>query len=135
MKSLLFALLTTFAFHPVAAAEKMPAPKGVVIQANGNRDDFRQALQLAINMHEVLTQSEFEVVVFGKNVRLLSAFSDELPLIQKTLDHGIHVIACGRSLRSFKVGENDLAPGITQVPFGAVHIVSRQQQGWQYLKE
>ncbi len=54
-----------------------------------------------VDRREVLTESDFEVVVFGKNVALLSAFGDELPLIQKALDHGIRVIACGRSLRAF----------------------------------
>lgn len=89
---------------------------------------------LASNMSEALPKAKFEVVVYGANVKLLTAFSDETPLIQKVLDEGIHVIACGRSLKAEHISASDLASGVTVVPFGAVHIVNRQKQGWQYIK-
>jgi intracellular sulfur oxidation DsrE/DsrF family protein len=82
----------------------------------------------------VLAKAKFEVVVYGPNVHLITSFSDVVPLIQKVQSEGIKVIACGRSLTSEHVSESDLAPGITVVPFGAVHIVNREKQGWQYIK-
>jgi len=110
------------------------SPESVILQANGSLADLKSTLQLAINMHEVLNKSTFEVVVFGKNVNHLTAFSDHLPMIQKALDANIKVIACGRSMKAFKITDNDLAPGVDVVPFGAVHIAQRQYQGWQYIK-
>lgn len=109
--------------------------EGVVVQANGNDiGEFKRALVLASNMREVLTKAKFEIVVYGPSVQFLTAFSDALPLIQKVQSEGIKVIACGRSLETEKVALSDLAPEIKVVQFGAVHIVNREKQGWQYIK-
>ena len=119
---------------PAALAAEDAVSEGIVIQANGNEADFKRALVLASNMREVLTKAKFEIVVYGPNVHLLTSFSDQVPLIQKVQDEGIDVIACGRTLKTEKVSESDLAPGVKVVPFGAVYIVNREKQGWQYLK-
>ena len=107
---------------------------GVVVQGNGDRAQFERALKLSSNMHEVLSKAKFEVVVFGPAIKWLEAFSDEVPLIQKVQSEGIKVIACGRTLKSEHMKASDLAPGIPVVPFGAVHILEREKQGWQYFK-
>jgi intracellular sulfur oxidation DsrE/DsrF family protein len=108
--------------------------EGVVVQGNGNKAQFKRALKLASNMHEVLKSTKFEVVVFGPTVKLLTALSDEMPLIQKVQAEGIKIIACGRSLKTDHVKPDDLAPGIPVVPFGAVYIVQKQKVGWPYFK-
>jgi intracellular sulfur oxidation DsrE/DsrF family protein len=81
-----------------------------------------------------LTTSKFEVVVFGPAVKFLTDDSEELPLIQKVQSEGIKVIACGRSMQTDNVKETDLADGVKVTPFGAVYIVNRQKQGWQYFR-
>jgi intracellular sulfur oxidation DsrE/DsrF family protein len=132
--ALVLMMLLGLAAH-VRAAGPAEVPEGVVVQANG--DDvaaFKRALILASNMHEVLSKARFEIVVYGPSVKLLSAFSDELPLIQKVQAEGIEVLACGRSLATEHMSEGELAPGIRNVPFGAVWIVSREKQGWQYIR-
>ncbi len=115
----------------VASAAKVD---GVVVQGNGDKAQFERALKLASNMHEVLKTTKFEVVVFGPTVKLLTALSNEEPLIQKVQEEGIKIIACGRSLKTDHVSKDDLTPGIPVVPFGAVYIVQKQKDGWQYFK-
>lgn len=134
MKKAMLALLLIFGLSATAPANEQLVSEGVVVQVTGDRADFKRALMLTSNMREVLAKAKFEVVVYGANVKLLTAFSDEAPLIQKVLDEGIQIIACSRSLKSEHIDESDLAPGVTVVPFGAVHIVNRQKQGWQYIK-
>lgn len=135
MKKAILALLLIFGLGATAFADEHSVSEGVVVQANGkDAADFKRALILASNMHEVLTKAKFEVVVYGPGVKLLTAFSNEVPLIQKVQGEGIKIIACGRSLKSEHLNDSDLAPDVTVVPFGAVHIVNRQKQGWQYIK-
>jgi len=134
MKRAFLFLLLTFGLANSAFADEGAVSDRVVIQANGNQADFKRALVLASNMHEVLTKAKFEIVVYGPNVHLLTSFSDEVPLIQKVQGEGIAIIACGRTLKTEHVNESDLAPGVKVVPFGAVYIVNLQKQGWQYLK-
>lgn len=135
MKRAIFALLLIFGLSGMACAAEGAISEGVVVQANG-RDaaDFKRALILASNMHEVLTKAKFEIVVYGESVKLLTAFSDEQPLIQKVQEEGIKIIACGRSLISEKLKDDEMAPDVVVVPFGAVHIVNREKQGWQYIR-
>lgn len=134
MKKAILALLLIFGLTAMVSADELPTSEAVVVQVTGDRADFKRALMLASNMRAALPKAKFEVVVYGANVKLLTAFSDEAPLVQKVLDEGIRVIACGRSLKSEHLVDSDLASGVTVVPFGAVHIVNRQKQGWQYIK-
>lgn len=108
--------------------------KAIVVQANGDKVQFERALKLASNMREVLTKSKFEIVVFGPAVKFLTVDSEELPLIQKIQSEGIKIVACGRSLKTDNVNPADLIADIAVTPFGAVHIVNRQKQGWQYFR-
>ncbi|MBI3562873.1 MAG: DsrE family protein [Gammaproteobacteria bacterium] len=126
-----FFLLSVLLNINLALAENI---KGVVVQGNGDKAQFERALKLTSNMHEILKSTKFEVVVFGPTVKLLTALSDEVPLIQKVQAEGIKVIACGRSLKSENIKQADLAPDVPVVPFGAVYIVERQKAGWQYFK-
>ena len=108
--------------------------EAIVVQANGDKAQLERAFKLASNMREVLPNAKFEVVVFGPTVKLLTYVSDEVPLIQKMQTENISIVACGRSLQTDNVKESELAPGVTVTPFGAVHIVNRQKQGWQYFR-
>lgn len=123
-------LFVSFNIRPALAAKI----KGVVVQANVSKAQFEHALKLAANMHEVLNHTKFEVVVFGPIVKLLTPLSDEEPLIQTVQGEGIKVIACGRSLKTDHVKKSDLDPGIPVVPFGAVYILERENDGWVYFK-
>ena len=115
-----------------ASAESVS--KAIVVQANGDKIQFERSLKLASNMREILSKANFEIVVFGPAVKFLTEDSEELPLVQKVQNEGIKVVACGRSLQTDNVNETDLASGVAVTPFGAVHIVNRQKQGWQYFK-
>ncbi|MHB8622764.1 MAG: DsrE family protein [Sulfuricaulis sp.] len=128
------AILAILVFITFVSATQAADIMGVVVQGNGDKAQFERALKLASNMREVLNHTRFEVVIFGSTVRLLTVFGDEAPLIEKVQEDGVKIIACGRSLKTDNVKVEDLVPGISVVPFGAVYIVERQQQGWQYFK-
>ncbi len=131
MKKLIFAACMLLASGFASAAVES---KAVVVQATGDKVQFERAFKLASNMHEVLSKAKFEIVVFGPAVKMLKEDSDEVPLIQKVQGEGIKVIACGRSMETDNVKASELAADIRTTPFGAVHIVNRQQQGWQYFR-
>lgn len=124
-------LVLSLCLTDVAMAAKI---KGVVVQANVSKAQFEHSLKLASNMHSVLSDTKFEVVVFGPVVKLLTVLSDEEPLVERVQREGIKVIACGRSLKTDHVKKDDLSTGVTVVPFGAVYIIQRESQGWQYFK-
>ena len=127
-------LLAIFLLSLSFTATAEPIANDIIVQANGDKVQFERALKLASNMREVLPNAKFEIVVFGPAVKFLTDESEEVPLIQKMQSENIKVIACGRSMQTDNVKESQLAPGVTVTPFGAVHIVNRQKQGWQYFR-
>lgn len=127
-------LLALFLISTSGLAFAETVSNAIVVQANGDKPQFERSLKLTSNMHEVLTKSKFEIVVFGPAVKFLTEDSDELPLIQKIQGEGIKIVACGRSMQTDNVKTSDLTNGVTVTPFGAVHIVNRQKQGWQYFR-
>lgn len=130
----LYNLLAIFLITMSTLASAETVSKAIIVQANGDKAQFERVLKLTSNMREVLTSAKFEIVVFGSAVKFLTEDSEEVPLIQKVQSEGIKVIACGRSMQTDNVKEADLASGVTVTPFGAVHIVNRQKQGWQYFR-
>lgn len=127
-------LLAIFLLLMSGFASAASVSKAIIVQANGDKAQFERALKLTSNMREVLGKANFEIVVFGPAVKFLTDDSEEVPLIQKVQSEGIKIIACGRSLQTENIKESDLASGVAVTPFGAVHIVNRQKQGWQYFR-
>ena len=127
-------LLAIFLLFMSGFASAASVSKAIIVQANGDKAQFERALKLTSNMREVLGKAKFEIVVFGPAVKFLTDDSEEVPLIQKVQSEGIKIIACGRSLQTENIKESDLASGVAVTPFGAVHIVNRQKQGWQYFR-
>lgn len=125
-------ILSMLCMSGLASAEIQA--ESVVVQATGDKVQFERAFKLASNMHEVLNKANFEIVVFGPTVKFLTDDSEEAPLVQKIQNEGIKVVACGRSMDTDNVKKSELAAGVVVTPFGAVHIVNRQKQGWQYFR-
>ena len=127
-------LLAVFLLIMSGFASAETVSEAIVVQANGDKAQFERALKMTSNMHDILTTAKFEIVVFGPAVKFLADDSDEVPLIQKIQSEGIKVIACGRSMQTENIKESDLTSEVAVTPFGAVHIVNRQKQGWQYFR-
>ena len=127
-------LLAVFLLIMSGFASAETVSEAIVVQANGDKAQFERALKMTSNMHDILTTAKFEIVVFGPAVKFLADDSDEVPLIQKIQNEGIKVIACGRSMQTENIKESDLTSEVAVTPFGAVHIVNRQKQGWQYFR-
>ena len=127
-------LMVFFLVTISGAASAEAISDAIVVQANGDKAQFERSLKLTSNMREILSKAKFEIVVFGPAVKFLTEDSEEVPLIQKIQSEGIKIIACGRSMKTDNVKESDLTSGVTVTPFGAVHIVNRQKQGWQYFR-
>ena len=47
--------------------------------------------------------------------------------------YGVSFHACGNTMESLKVGENDLFPGVKVVPIGVDDLMQLQRQGYAYV--
>jgi len=46
----------------------------------------------------------------------------------------VKFVACQNSMRMQKVELKDLLAGVTPVPAGIIEVVTKQEQGWAYIK-
>lgn len=67
-------------------------------------------------------------------VRMVAYDSSATSRVSKAIDNGVLVRACGNAMRMVGWSEDKLIPGVKTVPFGALEIIDRQNEGWACLK-
>lgn len=54
--------------------------------------------------------------------------------IQKLKAAGIHFVICENTLKQKAIAKDQLLAGLEFVKFGLVEVITKQEQGWTYLK-
>lgn len=81
--------------------------------------------------------SSFEVVVYGGAVTM---FVKDQSTVSKAIEavsanKNIAFVVCGQALKRHNINERQLLPGVIVVPDGILEIVTKQGEGWGYIKE
>jgi uncharacterized protein len=81
-------------------------------------------------------KAELEVVMYAKGFELvMPEKSTVLSEVKEALKNpNVKFRACAVALRSNKVDKSQLLEGVETVPDGIYEIISKQQQGWGYIK-
>jgi hypothetical protein len=77
---------------------------------------------------------EVELVAFGPGIAILQSPSAVLADIQALQEKHVHFKACQNSMNARHLTVADLIPGSEPVPAGIAEVVSKQEQGWSYIK-
>lgn len=96
--------------------------------------------QMALRwMNEVVKadpSAQVELVMFGKGLPLAitgkSAVADDVAKLVNNKQVNIYV--CAVALANQKLDKSQLLPGIQTVPDGIYEIITKQRQGWGYIK-
>jgi uncharacterized protein len=123
----------------IARAQAQPQVKThrvVFAVTSGDEEDWKLVMN---NMRNLLlsfgdTPYEVEVVAFGPGIAMLKAPSAVGPEIEAMQAKHVHFKACENSMRGRKLTLADLVPGSEPVPAGIVEVVTKQEQGWVYIK-
>src|SRR4030095_3668480 len=80
--------------------------------------------------------SQVEVVMFGKGtpfaVKDKSAVADAVASLANNKNVAFKI--CAIAMQNQKIDKNKLLPGIQTVPDGIYEIISKQREGWGYIK-
>jgi len=81
-------------------------------------------------------QAKLEVVMYGKGFELvMPEKSTVMEDVRSALANpNVSFRVCRMALKSNKVDLSQLAEGVQTVPDGVYEIISRQQEGWGYIK-
>ncbi len=77
---------------------------------------------------------EVEVVAYAGGIALVKNDSSAAADIAKLQEKGVKFVACQNAMRARHLELKDLLPGVTPVPAGIVEVVTKQEQGWIYIK-
>lgn len=79
--------------------------------------------------------ARIEVVVHGKGLPLLLKDKAYKAGALKALqDKGVVFAACQNTMRFLKVTEAELLPGVITVPSAISELVTKQEEGWSYIR-
>lgn len=127
---------TVFLFAIGMHAQQEPI-KMVFDVSSGDPDVHRAAARHLKGMSEAYPDSRFEMVIYSGAYDLVtkknSVAGETLELVAQR--ENVEVVVCQQTLNHHKLGMDDLIPGIRPVPDGIYEIISKQQQGWGYIKE
>ena len=110
---------------------------GVVVQVS-NQDPESWDLTL-LNIKYIQEQLgkkslPIEVVAFGPGVYMLTRNSVVREGLRRAMQHGVRFVACETSMHTRSIRRKDMYPGVTFVPLGIAEIITKQREGWSYLK-
>jgi uncharacterized protein len=109
----------------------------VVIQvSDSDQGKWNLALNNAKNIQTDLGAAnvDIEIVTYGPGIDMLKLDSPVGGRIGEATTAGVKVIACENTMRGQKLTRADMLNGISYVPAGVVELMSRQQQGWAYIR-
>jgi intracellular sulfur oxidation DsrE/DsrF family protein len=103
-----------------------------------SRDSMnQQAVVRELNLiREGNPDAKLEVVMYGQGIDLaIKGKSSQQPAVEKLLtDKGISFKICAIAMKRNNVDKSMLVPGVEVVPDGIYEIISKQREGWGYIK-
>jgi uncharacterized protein len=78
--------------------------------------------------------AEVEVVAYGPGLTFVRKGSAAEVEIQGLEANHVRFVVCENSMRMQHISAADLVSGVEPVPSGVVEVVTKQEQGWSYIK-
>jgi len=98
--------------------------------------DHKAVIRWLTEVSKANPNAKLEVVMYGQGFNMVtkdrSVVSDAITRLAENKNISFKV--CEVSLKNNNVDKSQLLPGIGTVPDGIYEIISRQQQGWGYIK-
>lgn len=78
---------------------------------------------------------EMEIVAYSKGIRLLLAKDKKTAArVDALMQYDVVFIACGNTMRTKNIKEDELVDGSEVVTAGVVELLERVNEGWSYIK-
>ena len=125
-------------FGAAATAQTAPAAKSRLVLQVSDADPAKWALALnnAKNVQQELGAGkvDIEIVAYGPGIGMLKAEAPTANRITEATQAGIKVVACENTMTTQKLTKADMHAAIGYAPSGVVEIMSRQSEGYAYVR-
>lgn len=117
------------------SASKTAAKHRVVFQVN--EDDSRKWNTILANINNVqeeLGRVEITVVAIGPGLGMLKADALTANGVQDAMAAGVRFVACGNTMKSLHLTNDDMIDGIAYAKAGYVEVMRLQKLGYAYIR-
>ena len=135
MKNIMLCIAFLLLAFNISAQDK---PVKIIFDVTSANPSTHQSAMRHVNiMSKNYPDSQFEVVLYSGSVEMalkdkssvakeISAFAD---------NDNVSFKVCAMTLNRKKIDKSELLPGVDVVPDGILEIVTKQSEGWGYIKE
>lgn len=99
-------------------------------------NDQKAAIRWLNEVSKAEPTAQMEVVMYGQGLDLVtkgkSAVTDDV--VRLAQNKNIAFKVCRVAMKAHNLTEGDLLPGVQTVPDGIYEVISKQKQGWGYIK-
>ena len=109
----------------------------IVIQVSDNDPaKWNLALNNAKNLQDDVGAAnvDIEIVAYGPGIGMLKLESPTGSRIADAMKANVKVLACENTMRGQKLTRDDMLSGLAYVPAGVTEIMTKQSDGWAYLR-
>lgn len=120
-----------------AAPMQAAAPHRVVFQVSDNDPaKWNLALNNAKNVQQEYGSRpvQVEIVAYGPGIGMLKADATTANRVTEASAAGVQVVACQNTMKAQKLSVADMNASIGYVPAGVVELMTRQREGWAYIR-
>jgi intracellular sulfur oxidation DsrE/DsrF family protein len=109
----------------------------IVIQVS---DDDPAKWNLALNNAKNLQDDvgagnvDIEIVAYGPGIGMLKLESPTGSRVADAIKANVKVLACENTMRGQKLTRDDMLPSLSYVQAGVTEIMTKQSEGWAYLR-
>ena len=98
--------------------------------------DHKLALRWANEVLKAEPTAQVEIVLFGKSLAMITAQKSVVAaeITKLAANKNASVKVCQVAMKANNVEMSQLVPGVQTVPDGIYEIISKQRQGWGYIK-
>ena len=122
----------------LATAQTAPAAKSRLVLQVSDADPAKWALALnnAKNVQQELGAGkvDIEIVAYGPGIGMLKSEAPIANRVTEAAQSGIKVVACENTMTVQKLTKADMHAAIGYAPSGVVEIMSRQSEGYAYVR-
>jgi intracellular sulfur oxidation DsrE/DsrF family protein len=135
MKKYIYFIFIVFLAFNLKAQE---TPVKIVFDVTSGDENVHQSTVRHVKMmSEAYPDSEFEVVMYSGSIDMVlkdkSSVAEDMEELAKK--DNITFAVCKGTMKRHKISEDQIIPGVIQVNDGILEIITKQQQGWGYIKE
>jgi uncharacterized protein len=134
MKKILFFVCLLATLTPIVRAQS--DYKVVFDLTSRDSLDHKAVLRWAGEVAKASVDAKIEVVMYGQGVNMMvSGKSVVEEAITKLMGNkNVSFTVCAVALKAQGIDKNQLIPGTVVVPDGIYEIISKQREGWGYIK-